>query len=200
MHDHYHLSNGLTGTNGSLPLQFDQNKAPHAVSTPDFSTDATSAPTGPTMHSDLFETPANATLNEPHVLDEAASHGPHVTMRQEAVEQFGGSGKMLSEVVVPHATQSSHGQTIMMPSPTLSLPQPSQLHAPGGSNDLDMGTKAGMNKDVVILATHANPLAHQPLHSDGSHRTHSMQTQAVDGIFKPKKRLMATCYPLSLAL
>lgn len=143
----------------NLPLQFDQNKAPHAVSTPDFSTDATSAPTGPTMHSDLFETPANATLNEPHILDEASSHGPHVTMRQVEVEQFGGSRKMLSKVVVPHATQSSYGQTIMMPSPTLSLPQPSQLHASVGSNDLDLGIKAGMNKDVVIPATHTSSSA-----------------------------------------
>ena len=118
MHDHSHLSDGLTGTNGSLTLQIDRNKAPHAVSTPDLSTNATSAPTGPTIHSDSFKTPANATINEPHNLDEASSHGPYVTMRQVEVERFGGSRKMYSEVVVPHATQSSHGQTIMTPSPT----------------------------------------------------------------------------------
>ena len=61
------------------------------------------------MHSDLFETLANATINKPHNLDEASSHGPHVTMRQVEVERFRGSGKRLSEVVVPHATQPTHG-------------------------------------------------------------------------------------------
>ena len=139
------------------------------------------------LHSELMATPDPVPINVPHGVDEVSGCEPHVTSRLLEGAISGGSHE-----VEPPAMHSSHDQLDL-------LPQQSKPHAPAGPTNSGLVNTVDMLQEGFVPITHVGPHAQPFPSSDGSQRHHSMRTRAMDGIFKPK-RLMATRYPLPMAL